>query len=106
MILAGSSRAFPYADPSKPAPTAPGARGADCPVAGCAGACAQTTAQAKAQIIANASTGFISDPFYDFIIRPSPSFMYELIMEGAPLLAAPPVHEMTSPTLTVFRVQP
>ena len=32
--------------------------------------------------------------------------MYELIMEGAPLLAAPPVQVITSPGFTVLRVQP
>ena len=30
----------------------------------------------------------------------------ELIIDGAPLLAAPPVHEMVSPGFTVFLVQP
>jgi len=63
MILAGMSLAFPYADPSKPADTAPGALGDACAPAGCAGACAQTRLQPTAAIIANVSTGFISDPF-------------------------------------------
>jgi hypothetical protein len=74
-ILAGISLAFPYADPSNPADTAPGARGAVCPEAGCDGACAQIIATVKVDISANVSIGFISDPFYDLIIRPSANFM-------------------------------
>src|SRR5215831_7891478 len=106
MMRASMSRAFVYADPSKPADAAPGARGDGAVCAGCAGACANARAEVTTRIDASVRMAFICDPFYDFIIRPSPSFMNELIMEGAPLLAAPPVQEIMSPTFTVLRVQP
>src|SRR5579863_2151616 len=43
---------------------------------------------------------------YDLIIRPSPSFINELSIAGSPLFAAPPVHVITSPGLTVSCTQP
>src|SRR5262245_16305681 len=58
-LLAGSSLAFPYADPSNPADSAPGARGEACPEGGCDGACAQIIAHAKIEINASVSIGFI-----------------------------------------------
>src|SRR5438105_13384108 len=48
-MRASKSLALPYAEPSKPAGTAPGAFGAACP-AGWAGACARAGAQENAAI--------------------------------------------------------
>jgi len=88
-----------YAEPSKPAGTAP--------AAGLVCVCADSAVAVRVMVMRKVKAAFmLKIPFYDLIMRPSASFMYELIMEGAPFLAAPPVQEITSPGFTVLRVHP